>query len=84
MIKFPCHLGIVPMPHFLKLTTSNGDITETRVVPGNRGGDRGINHARQLAVAWGLENGSKVVAFMVEDAAGKTVGEGAVVVPSAG
>jgi hypothetical protein len=43
------------MPHYLKLTTSNGDVTETRVVPSLRGGDRVINHARQLAVAGGLE-----------------------------
>jgi nitrous oxide reductase len=67
--------------HYIRLTTSSGDTTETRIVPGLRGGDRVINHARQLAVAWGLENGSKVVAFTVEDAEGKTVGEGTVVPP---
>jgi hypothetical protein len=72
------------MPHFLKLTTSNGTVTETRVVPGIRGGDRAINHARQLAMAWGLENGSKIVTFTVEDAAGKPVGEGAVATPPVG
>ena len=72
------------MPHYLTLTTSNGNVTETRVIPGIRGGDRAINHARQLAMAWGLENGSKVVTFTVEDAAGKPVGEGAVVIPPAG
>jgi hypothetical protein len=70
------------MAHYIRLTTSSGDTTETRVVPGIRGGDRATNHARQLAVAWGLENGSKVVAFKVEDAAGKPVGEGTVVVPA--
>ncbi len=72
------------MPHYLTLTTSNDNVTETRVVPGIRGGDRAINHARQLAMAWGLENGSKIVTFTVEDAAGKPVGEGTVVVPPAG
>ncbi len=72
------------MPHFIKLSFENGDITETRVVTGLRGGDRAINHARQLAVAWGLENGAKVVGFTVEDIAGKPVGEGSVVVPPAG
>ena len=72
------------MAHYIRLTTSSGDTTETRVVPGIRGGDRAINHARQLAVAWGLENGSKVVTFNVEDAAGKPVGEGTVVVPPGG
>jgi hypothetical protein len=69
--------------HYIRLTTSSGDTTETTVVPGIRGGDRAINHARQLAVAWGLENGSKVVTFTVEDASGKPVGEGTVVVPPA-
>ena len=72
------------MPHYLTLTTSNGNVTETRVIPGIRGGDRAINHARQLAIAWGLENGSNAVTFTVEDAAGKPVGEGKVVVPPAG
>ena len=72
------------MPHFLKLTTSNGTVTETRVVQGIRGGDRAINHARQLAMAWGLGNGSKVVTFTVKDATGKPVGEGAVAIPPAG
>jgi hypothetical protein len=69
------------MPHYLTLTTSNGNVTETRVIPGIRGGDRAINHARQLAMAWGLENGSNVVTFTVEDAAGKPVGEGALAIP---
>jgi len=72
------------LPHYLTLTTSNGNVTETRVVPGIRGGDRAINHARQLAIAWGLENGSKIVTFTVEDAAGEPVGEGAVAIPPAG
>ncbi len=72
------------MAHCIRLTTSSGDTAETRVVPGIRGGDQAINHARQLAVAWGLENGSKVVTFTVEDAAAKPVGEGTVVVPPAG
>ena len=72
------------MPHFIKLSFENGDVTETRVVPGLRGGDRLINHARQLAVGWGLANGSTVVKFAVEDLSGKSVGEGTVVVPPAG
>ncbi len=72
------------MAHCIRLTTSSGDVTETRVVPGIRGGDRAINHARQLAMAWGLENGSKVVAFTVEDLSGKSVGEGTVLVPPVG
>ena len=71
----------ITMPHYLTLTTSNGNVTETRVIPGIRGGDRAINHARQLAMAWGLENGSNVVTFTVEDAAGKPVGEGALAIP---
>lgn len=73
-----------PVAHYIRLTTSNSYVTETRIVPGIRGGDRAINLARQLAVAWGLENGSKVVTFSVEDAEGKPVGEGTVVVPPAG
>jgi hypothetical protein len=35
-------------------------------------------------MAWGLENGSKIVTFTVDDAAGKPVGEGAVAIPQAG
>jgi hypothetical protein len=35
-------------------------------------------------MAWGLENGSKIVTFTVEDAAGKPVGEGAVATPPVG
>jgi len=72
------------MAHYIRLTTSSGDTTETTVVPGIRGGDRAINHARQLAVAWGLQNGSKVVMFTVEDLSGKSVGEGTVLVPPVG
>ena len=60
------------MAHCIRLSTSNGNVTETRVVPGIRGGDRAI------------KNGSKVVTFTVEDAAGKPVGEGTVVVPPGG
>ena len=70
------------MAHRIRLATSNGDVTDTRVVAGLRGGDRVINYARQLAVAWGVESGSRVVSFSVEDAAGKSVGEGTVVVPA--
>ena len=69
------------MAHHIRLATSNGNVTETRVVAGIRGGDRAINHARQIAVAWGVESGSRVVSFSVEDAAGKPVGGGTVVVP---
>ncbi len=72
------------MAHYIRLTTSSGDTTETRIVPGLRFCDRVINHAQQLAVAWGLENGSTVVEFTVEDAEGKPVGEGTVVVPPVG
>ena len=72
------------MAHYIRLTTSSGDTTETRVVPGISGGDRATNHARQLAVAWGLQNGSKVVMFTVEDLSGKSVGEGTVLVPPVG
>jgi hypothetical protein len=35
-------------------------------------------------VACGLENGSKVVTFTVEDLSGKSVGEGTVLVPPVG
>lgn len=66
------------MPHYMKLKTSNGEVTETRKVPGIRGGDRAVNHARQLAVQWGMANGSKVVEFEVEDDEGRVVGNGIV------
>ena len=69
------------MAHRIRLATSNGEVTDTRVVAGIRGGDRVINYARQLAVAWGVESGSRVVSFSVEDATGKPVGGGTVVVP---
>ena len=69
------------MAHRIRLATSNGDVTDTRVVTGICGGDRVINYARQLAVAWGVESGSRVVSFSVEDAGGKPVGEGTVMVP---
>jgi hypothetical protein len=68
--------------HHIRLTTSDGTANETRIVPGLRGGDRLINHARQLAVSWGIANGSKVGTFAVEDLKGKPVGEGTVVVPA--
>jgi hypothetical protein len=70
--------------HHIRLTTSNGNTTESRIVPGLRGSDRLINHGRQLAVSYGVANGSKVVMFAAEGLAGKPVGEGTVVVPPAG
>ena len=66
------------MPHYMTLKTSNGEVTETRTVPGIRGADRAVNHARQLAVLWGTANGSKVVEFEVEDDEGRVVGTGVV------